>query len=130
MPFWDDIRSKVWIKGLRGQGEKKDEIFQDKRNEILKSSERRMIWNCSCTLIVRRKDGNGWFGLDYVGSLKIMVSNTDFNLIAMGTTVGFYKESGMIWFTFVKGHSGFCVAEWTLEGQAYEGDQETLAIPR
>lgn len=118
------------LRDQEGRGRRKMKHSKTEGMKHAKISERRMIWNCSWTLIVRRKDGNGWLGLDYVGSLQIMVSNTDFNLIAMGSTVGFYEERGMIWFTFVKGHSCFCGAEWTLEGQAYEGDQETIAIPR
>lgn len=35
----------------------------------------------------------------------------------------------MIGFTFVKGHPGCCVEEWTPEGQVQEGDQETTAVP-
>lgn len=35
----------------------------------------------------------------------------------------------MIWFTFVKGHPGYCIEEWAPEGQAKEGDKETTAMP-
>lgn len=64
------------------------ETLHDRRNKTCKVYENSDL-ELLLDLNFQGKDGEKCVELDYVGSLQVMLSNVDSNLIAMGTTVGF-----------------------------------------